>query len=120
MLARRALRTKQHPQRSAALGGELQATQVARLRVPAPAQCRITGPGTQDLLESPQGTRSTDDRHALEDDALGNQSRSKRHQRGRHPHAPAGAGCACESGERGQQQLQFATAEAGDENLRQT
>ena len=87
-------RTKQHPESAAALGGELQAAHLARLRLPRPGERRIAGARAQRLLESPQRACASHDGHPLEHHAVRDEGRGKGHQRRGHPHAPAGAACA--------------------------
>ena len=61
-VARRALRAKQYPERAAALGSELQTTDLARFRLSHPPEHRIAGTRAERLLESPHARIATKSR----------------------------------------------------------
>ena len=80
--------TKQHPERAAALGGELQTAELARLRLTRHASADRRHPSRAPARKPTAGVRRSPRRHDRAD-AAGDERRRERHERRHHPYAPA-------------------------------
>src|SRR5690348_15190934 len=129
-IARGALRTKQHAERAAALGSELQTTDLARFRLSHPPEHCIAGTRAERLFESPHARtpansrilprqRAIDDGDPIEYHPTGNECRCKWQEWRCYPHTPARRGGAGQRRECRHEQRQLAAAETSNENLNQ-